>query len=108
MQGKFSEFKSNSGQENVLNVIYGYGWSLMAHGAVKGDVRIKVVLDEVPLHAALQFEEAIAGEAQEAAGGLHHLGRHHALHGICGGRGRAHQKAERGVGAPTADRRNGR
>ena len=106
MQRKLNEFRSNGGQENVLNVIY--GWSLLAHGAVKGDVRIKVVLDEVPLHAALQLEEAIAGEAQEAAGGLHHLGRHHALHGICGGRGRAHQKAERGVAAPTADRRNGR
>ena len=66
MQGKLNEFRSNGGQENVLNVIY--GWSLLAHGAVKGDVRLEVVLDEVvldevPLHAALQFEEAIAGEA---------------------------------------------
>ena len=82
MQRKLNEFRSNGGQENVVNVIY--GWSLLAHGAVKGDVRLEVVLDKVPLHAALQLEEAIAGEAQEAAGGLHHLGRHHALHGICG------------------------
>ena len=106
MQRKLNEFRSNGGQENVVNVIY--GWSLLAHGAVKGDVRLEVVLGKVPLHAALQLEEAVAGEAQEAAGGLHYLGRHHALHGICGGRGRAHQKAERGVAAPTADRRNGR
>ena len=47
---------------------------LLAHGAVKGHVRLEMVLDEVPLHAALQFEEAVASEAQETAGRLHHLG----------------------------------
>ena len=56
--------------------------AVLANGTEKRNVGVDVFFADVSSHAAVRVHKFVAGEAQEAARGLHYLCRHHAGHSL--------------------------